>query len=295
MLIFCFFGLVLAGSGSVMGIDPPEFVVEDEGEYIFSVAWQAYPSASDRWIDGYLIVNGTSVDSFHGLVQKYNEESVDTFPPYVYSRNVWLNLKPGDIVWIHSEQTDQLANTQISVQKSTSDKSQQITTVSQPQDCVRAPSIMNQTITSFPVADDEVAVLSDHFTAVESGRYSFTWQLYGTFSSSGFWVRAQVLINGQWPVCTTLPMRRHRRGRVGGGRGRVGADAPVLVDVDGVALQQGLSLDVIVRHHGTLSALSLVSLPHTFLPGLTQASLSVSLQNFKNLKRLSFISNYSLR
>ena len=189
MLLICLFGLVLAGAGSVMGIDPPEFVVEDEGEYIFSVAWQAYHS--DLWIDGYLIVNGTSVDSFHGSVQKYNEESVDTFPPYVYSRNVWLNLKPGDIVWIHSEQTDQLANTRLSVQKSTSDKSKQITTVSQPQDCVRAPSI------SFPVADDEVAVLSDHFTAVESGRYSFTWQLYGTSSSSGFWVRAQVLINGQ--------------------------------------------------------------------------------------------------
>ena len=45
------------------------------------------------------------------------------------------------------------------------------------------------------------------------------------------------------------PNGRHRGGR-GGGAG-AGAAAPVLVDVDRVALEQRLSLDVIIRHHGT--------------------------------------------
>ena len=63
MLQFCFFAMVL--SGSVLGIDPPEFVVEEDGEYMISVNMQA--NSSDVWIDGYLIVNGKSIDSFHGI------------------------------------------------------------------------------------------------------------------------------------------------------------------------------------------------------------------------------------
>ena len=52
-------------SGSVLGIDPPEFVVKEDGEYMISVNMQA--NSSDVWIDGYLIVNGKSIDSFHGI------------------------------------------------------------------------------------------------------------------------------------------------------------------------------------------------------------------------------------
>ena len=63
MLQFCFFAMVL--SGSVLDIDPPEFVVEEAGEYIISAGLYAY--SSDVWIDGYLIVNGKSIDSFHGI------------------------------------------------------------------------------------------------------------------------------------------------------------------------------------------------------------------------------------
>ena len=80
------------------------------------------------------------------------------------------------------------------------------------------------------------------------------------------------------------PDGRHRGGRGGGGgaRGdRVGA-APVLGGVDGTPLQQGLSLDVIIRHDVGLQS-SLCS-PHCTLPatvpGLTGASLSVSLENY---------------
>ena len=183
------FGLILAWS--VLGIDPPAFVVREDGEYVISVDWQAYPS--DLWIDGYLMVNGNSIDSFHGLIQKYNEESIETFPPYISSRNTWTYLKAGDLVWIHSDQTGQLANTRMSVQKSTSYIAQQMTNVSLAQDFVK-PSI------SFPMAmadNGDGESISDQFTAVESGRYSFTWQIYGTFSCSGLWVRAQVMSNGQ--------------------------------------------------------------------------------------------------
>ena len=114
-----FFLFAMAFSGSVSGLDPPEFVVEDEGDYVISVAWQAYPS--DLWVDGYLIVNGKSIETFHGLVQKYIEESIDSFPPYISSYNSFPHLTSGDVVWIHSEQTDQLENTRIVVQKSAAD------------------------------------------------------------------------------------------------------------------------------------------------------------------------------
>ena len=109
----------MAFSGSVTGLDPPEFVVEEEGDYVISVDWQAYPS--DLWVDGYLIVNGKSIETFHGLVQKYIEESIDSFPPYISSYNSFPHLTSGDVVWIHSEQTDQLENTRIVVQKSAAD------------------------------------------------------------------------------------------------------------------------------------------------------------------------------
>ena len=36
-----FFLFAMAFSGSVSGLDPPEFVVEEEGDYVISVAWQA--------------------------------------------------------------------------------------------------------------------------------------------------------------------------------------------------------------------------------------------------------------
>ena len=77
--------------------------------------------AGHLWVDGYLIVNGKSIETFHGLVQKYIEESIDSFPPYISSYNSFPHLTSGDVVWIHSEQTDQLENTRIVVQKSAAD------------------------------------------------------------------------------------------------------------------------------------------------------------------------------
>ena len=97
-----------------MKIDPPEFIVEESGEYVISVAWQGKPS--DLWVDGYVLINGEIKDSFHSFAQKYNDEN-DMQLAYLDSRNTFTYLEVGDSIRIHCPQTGSLINTRLEVQK----------------------------------------------------------------------------------------------------------------------------------------------------------------------------------
>ena len=182
MLIFCLSALAVV----VSGFDPPEFVVEEEGEYVISVDWYGKPSGN--WVDGYLVVNENSIESFHGLVKMYNGEDKVQYPPSLDSRNSFPYLKVGDVVWIHSEQTDQLANTRLSVQKMESFTAEHYSGVKD----VGQVHPVNSDLTNYGKSDS-----SEVFVAAEAGSYSFTWKIYGTSSCSDFWIRAHVLKNGE--------------------------------------------------------------------------------------------------
>ena len=94
------------------------------------------------------------------------------------------------------------------------------------------------------------------------------------------------------------PDGRYRGGRCG--CGGAGAAVPVLVDVDRVAPQQRLSLDVIIRHHGTegLRDSGTVCVSNSLCtPHCSRADYHLThcfSVNYKNLIRLTSLTNFGL-
>ena len=143
-------------------VDNGIFKVQHSGQCQANIL--CYGSATDNWVDVYLMRNDEIVAETHGIGLDMNGPTVFPNPPFLGSNGVVLELEKGDTLRVVSDQMDMLDYVQFNVQYSTPEK--------------------NSTDEAFFT-----------YTAEQSGYHGIRWDFY--LSMSGVWVETYAKKNGE--------------------------------------------------------------------------------------------------